>query len=139
MGQKHAHLDADRIVIGFYDEDIHGENVPGDAVAITDDTYTMLLDGQSNGKRMSVDESGGAVLLDQLRPTDEQLAISVRAQRDVLLHETDWITTRQSEVKPPPIPETEYQAILAYRQALRDIPQQAGFPLDIDWPQLPQS
>jgi Phage tail assembly chaperone protein len=26
----------------------------------------------------------------------------------------------------------------AYRQALRDVPQQAGFPMDIDWPALPQ-
>jgi Phage tail assembly chaperone protein len=25
----------------------------------------------------------------------------------------------------------------AYRQALRDIPAQAGFPMDIDWPELP--
>lgn len=25
----------------------------------------------------------------------------------------------------------------AYRQALRDVPQQAGFPMDIDWPEYP--
>ncbi|MFP4891214.1 tail fiber assembly protein [Paraburkholderia sp. EG304] len=85
MGQKYAHLDADRIVIGFYDSDIHGENVPADAVEIADETWATLLDGQSAGKRMSVDENGGPVLLDYPPPTDEQIAVINGAERSARL------------------------------------------------------
>ncbi|WP_063625076.1 tail fiber assembly protein [Paraburkholderia mimosarum] len=140
MSQKFAHLEAERIVIGFYDHDIHGvEGVPADAVEITDETHRELLDGQSAGKIMSVDEQGGAVLLDPPPPTDEQLAAGARSQRDALLFDTDWVTTRQSEVKPPPLSQAEYFAVLAYRQALRDVPQQAGFPQSINWPVAPEA
>ena len=33
--------------------------------------------------------------------------------------------------------EEKKAAVLAYRQALRDIPEQAGFPRQIDWPVKP--
>jgi len=33
----------------------------------------------------------------------------------------------------------EQTALAAYRQALLDVPQQAGFPADIDWPPMPDT
>ena len=48
----------------------------------------------------------------------------VRAERARLLAETDWLVTRAIE-RSEPIP----AAWQEYRQALRDIPQQPGFPL----------
>lgn len=66
-------------------------------------------------------------------PVDpEQVAADVRAQRDVLLRESDWVTTRAYDMQEP-VP----QEWAEYRQALRDVPEQAGFPEDIDWPQVP--
>jgi len=35
---------------GFYDRDIHGENMPSDVLEITFEKYRELLDGQNNGK-----------------------------------------------------------------------------------------
>lgn len=32
--------------------------------------------------------------------------------------------------------ETEYQSLLQYRQDLRDLPTQAGFPESVEWPSL---
>jgi len=50
-----------------------------------------------------------------------------RAQRNQLLAETDW--TASSDV-------TMSDAMKVYRQALRDVPSQSGFPTTIIWPEL---
>jgi hypothetical protein len=59
----------------------------------------------------------------------EQEASEVRSQRDALLAETDW-----TQVADAPV---DQQAWSTYRQALRDIPEQGGFPSDVDWPSKP--
>jgi hypothetical protein len=69
--------------------------------------------------------------------TPERLAEStagenVRNERNRLLSESDWVVTKRYETQTP-IPQEWVQ----YRQALRDIPQQADFPYDIIWPSLP--
>lgn len=51
-----------------------------------------------------------------------------RALRDDLLSATDW--TANSDV-------TMSDAMKAYRQALRDVPSQAGFPDNVTWPEKP--
>lgn len=61
-------------------------------------------------------------------------ATAARAQRDRLLAETDWLVIRAAETGVAMTPEQT-----AYRQALRDITTQEGFPLTIDWPVLPVS
>ena len=55
----------------------------------------------------------------------------VRTQRDTLLAASDWAVL-------PDAPVADEQAWKDYRQALRDVPQQAGFPTDIDWPTKPE-
>jgi hypothetical protein len=65
--------------------------------------------------------------------TPEQMAEQACARRDALLSETDWYAVRYAETgKAIPAP------VLAYRQALRDIDQQPGYPEAIDWPVLPE-
>ena len=54
----------------------------------------------------------------------------VRTERDRLLTASDW-----TQIADAPV---DQAAWAAYRQALRDIPQQAGFPRDVAWPQKPQ-
>lgn len=65
-------------------------------------------------------------------PTTEQKAAAIRAKRDALLAETDLIIIRCAEAGEP-VPE-EWKA---YRQALRDVPEQAGFPDAVSWPEKP--
>lgn len=67
------------------------------------------------------------------QPTDEKLASEAREQRDKLLADTDW-----TQVLDAPIDSDTREAYRAYRQALRDIPEQAGFPSSIVWPELPK-
>jgi hypothetical protein len=59
---------------------------------------------------------------------DADAAASVRTQRDDKLKATDW--TALSDV-------TMTAEMTTYRQALRDVPAQAGFPSTITWPTSP--
>jgi hypothetical protein len=65
-------------------------------------------------------------------PTPEELAAQARAQRDRLLAETDKYMTIDY-----PISDAGRTALKAYRQALRDVPMQPGFPEDVIWPEKP--
>jgi len=58
---------------------------------------------------------------------DADAAAGVRTTRDAKLAETDW--TASTDV-------TMTAEMTAYRQALRDVPAQSGFPNTIDWPEV---
>lgn len=60
-------------------------------------------------------------------------ASSARAQRDKLLAATDWAVLPDS-----PLDESSKTSLKTYRQALRDVPQQEGFPNNISWPNMPE-
>jgi len=60
----------------------------------------------------------------------EQLAAAARSRRDSLLAQTDW--TQAADV-----PQATKDLWAPYRQALRDVPQQSGFPTEIVWPVKP--
>lgn len=60
---------------------------------------------------------------------DAEFAASARSQRDTLLTQTDW-----TQVADAPV---DKAAWATYRQALRDVPQQIGFPTTITWPVKP--
>tara|TARA_R110000796_G_scaffold181272_1_gene297766 strand:+ start:438 stop:695 length:258 start_codon:yes stop_codon:yes gene_type:complete len=58
----------------------------------------------------------------------EKISMIERVKRDRLLIETDWWA--MSDL-------TMTDAQTTYRQALRDVPEQSGFPNDITWPTKP--
>ena len=62
----------------------------------------------------------------------EILSLDVRLERNKILSDTDHLI--QSDY---PISDEKKQEIKVYRQALRDIPQQDGFPENIVWPDKP--
>lgn len=121
---------------GFYDTAIHGDNIPADAVEITTEEHAALLQGQSEGKVITADENGYPILQDPPQPTPEQLAATARAERDRLIESVRWRIERHNDELELGIEPTEpLEPLLQYTQALRDIPQQAGFPNDIIWPE----
>lgn len=65
--------------------------------------------------------------------TDEErlnrLSNEARSQRDVLLKQTDYLVMPDYPNKP--------EGVETYRQALRDITSQTGFPESVDWPENP--
>lgn len=65
--------------------------------------------------------------------TDEDRAKAAREKRDHLLAETDYLLMPDY-----PISSEALVALKTYRQALRDVPEQSGFPKTIEWPSKPE-
>jgi len=88
-------------------------------------TYTKLKDGV----RLALTQPE----IDAL-PTAAQVAIELataaRDKRNALLTAFDW-----TQVADAPV---DQAAWASYRQALRDVPAQAGFPENIVWPVAPE-
>lgn len=72
-------------------------------------------------------DSDGNVVTAQAQKT-ENMALEARLARNSLLQDTDHHGLSDG---------TMSDAMKTYRQALRDVPQQAGFPSSITWPDKP--
>ena len=71
-------------------------------------------------------------------PTTEQLAATARAERDRLIESVRWRIERHNDELALGIEPTEpLEPLLQYAQDLRDVPQQAGFPEAVEWPDMP--
>lgn len=75
-----------------------------------------------------VESCNGEVTVEDIPMNAEE----ARAKRYKLLADTDWTQTLDA-----PIDAETREAYRAYRQALRDITEQDGFPDTITWPELP--
>ena len=58
---------------------------------------------------------------------------SVNQQRVLLLYQSDW-----TQIPNNPLTSEQQQQWAIYRQELRDIPQQSGYPFNVVWPTPPQ-
>lgn len=65
----------------------------------------------------------------ELQEIADQKAASARSERNQRLKNTDW-----TQVADTPVSSADWAV---YRQALRDVPAQAGFPDSITWPTEP--
>lgn len=65
---------------------------------------------------------------EKLAETEEE----VRSKRDRLIADTDYLLMNDY-----PISEEDLAVVKAYRTALRDVPQQEGFPYEVVWPEVP--
>lgn len=64
--------------------------------------------------------------------TEEQIARDIRYKRDTLLSKSDYYVMPDY-----PSTETGLLEVMSYRQALRDITKQPGFPKMVTWPDKP--
>ena len=113
---------------GFYDSGIHGNDIPNDSVEISTEYYNSLMEGQSSGRRISWDSSPPE-LVDSLGTTEEELGTIARSNRNKLLKDSDW-----TQLEDAPVNKIAWKE---YRQSLRDITSQEGFPTSILWPVSP--
>lgn len=56
----------------------------------------------------------------------------MRRARDARLARSDW--TQMSDAR---LSDDQRESCRTYRQALRDVPEQPGFPYEIEWPVMP--
>lgn len=76
-----------------------------------------------------------------IEPTLEEKVEIERYKRNQLLNEVDTLLLKYTEqVELGIVSENKnyYTALLQYKQALRDIPEQAGFPEEVKYPTLPK-
>lgn len=78
-------------------------------------------------------KSGELLIREGSYESDSELAAeSIRSHRNILLDETDKFMTIDY-----PISKEDQDNLKVYRQALRDITAQEGFPDNITWPEKP--
>lgn len=76
---------------------------------------------------------GGYQIIQNPEPDDSEIATRVRAKRDRLITETDYYLMPDYPSNPQNLEELK-----VYRQALRDLPVQEGFPRNVRWPDVPK-
>ena len=108
------------------------------ATVIDGSSVVQLVDETTDGVRKRI--VNGA-LVDKPLPDDEA-AEEVRAVRDRLLARADGRSLKHQEQvalvgKTPDLSDAQYQLLLQYKQDLRDIPTQAGFPQTVTYPTWP--
>lgn len=96
--------------------------------------FTQYHDLQSNTSKNMPDKPAEDYSFDYVTktwvPMVDRAWERVRSTRDQLLKQTDWYVTKATELGEPMVP-----AVVAYRQALRDITSQSD-PYSIVWPVL---
>lgn len=102
-------------------------------VLVSEDDYQLLLGNTTGKEHIRNPETGNFEELVAPEFPEEELAAQIRTERDRRLAETDWYMMPDYPISPEGL-----EAVKAYRQALRDIPGQSGFPKNVQWPVEPQ-
>lgn len=110
----------------------HGSKSPNDSPN-TFSKYSELAQWCNSNNAMIVDRGDYYEAVPVPEPTNEELARTVRDIRNTKLSETDYLMTSDY-----PISEENLAEVKVYRQALRDITEQEGFPKDVIWPEAPK-
>lgn len=111
----------------FYIGQVFEETYPPEAAVWCNshgDRYITELEKDGDKRRFQIEAVP--------EPTTEEIAAQVRAKRDALLAETDFLMMPDY-----PLGEEDATALKTYRQGLRDVPTQEGFPTEIKWPDFP--
>lgn len=95
---------------------IKGQHIPKDPI---NSDYSLFLEEQKDGR---------ATLVPYTPPP--KAWSDIRAERDVLLRESDWIAM-------PDVQHPQKEAWLEYRQKLRDLPSAFHTAADVIWPTPP--
>jgi len=127
-------------------EDFLALNIPHESRTKRNNELRKLLsqfaqNDPEHYREVSVNDDSGKKIATKLEaipePTPEELkeraAAAVRSKRDYLLSQTDFLVSGDY-----PISDADLAKIKAYRQALRDVPGQEGFPENVAWPEEPQ-
>ena len=115
-----------------YIEGAYGELTPNDSPS-TYSKYAKLASWCNKNNARIIDQGDYYEAVPVPEPTEQELASMVRSQRDTKLSATDYLVAPDYPISPE-----DLEAVKVYRQALRDIPEQSGFPKNVQWPVEPQ-
>jgi hypothetical protein len=103
---------------------------PTQAPSITPYQYLEAADPVFDGTKWVAQYSVKEYSDERKGDIRDQYADNIRNMRDVKLTECDWTQAKD-------IPNSISSAWATYRQALRDVPSQEGFPFNVTWPNTP--
>lgn len=123
---------------GFYSS-TRPDEIPADAVEISYEEYLSLLEGQSEGKVITPDESGLPTLISPPEPSPMEIAVIERAQKLA-------VADQQIAIIKPAVDggyaKPEHAKLLAdwqrCRYELTLVPEQPGWPEKPQWPDEPK-
>lgn len=129
---------------GFYDDVLKNDYMaagtwPTDAAAISERWYQYLLNGQSLGRIVTVNEYGQPVLADPPPPTKEQLISEAKAHKATLITAaSETIAILKDAVDLGKATKEEEASLLAWRE-YRVLLMRVDTSLapDIEWPVAP--
>lgn len=117
---------------GFYCSDVH-KTMPDDVKQLSDQQWNDVAVNYPGGTYLDEDEYGNPIRVPY--PTQNPTVVKakdVRKERDAALLTTDGIVERHRDQKElggiTSLTEEQYHELLMYRQQLRDLPTQPGFP-----------
>lgn len=105
-------------------------SAPDGAMAWEADAYTLVMPWQKDLYDLVEARYGDWIAHAKDREYEAE-AERVRSRRDELLGKWDWTQHRNV-----PLSEDAVAAYAVYLQALRNIPEQPGFPWDVTWPEI---
>lgn len=125
---------------GFYHSDLHGKNIPADAFELSEGEYCAVVSNAPAGTVLSLNSQGRPERVILAGQTTDSIE---RAWRDKALELTQWLVLRDAEElemgEGTTLRSEEFKQLLAYRQALRDWPNNPEFPdarsrpIEPDW------
>lgn len=109
-----------------------------------DDVSPFVTLWETEKTRLETEAREQAEAAEALYNSTEERAKRIRAERDTRLGATQWLIERHADEVTGDLPTTlsveQYATLLTYRQALREIPEQDGFPWEGEetapWPVL---
>ena len=98
------------------------------------DVATTVVANANGGTRVTLSNSQNQRIVNQrnaaINNRPAEFLARLRQERDIRLAECDWTQANDSPLKAA-------SAWTTYRQSLRDVPKQSGFPHTVTWPTKP--
>ena len=121
---------------GYYTSEIHGENIPSDALEMTDEVYDQVFEAHCRGYVLEACDINGVKAVPPPAKTKEEKAADVRFKRNNLLDDLDKRVN--NPLRWDAYSDAYKAALTKYRQDLLDVPQQDGFPDNVVIPKAPK-
>lgn len=127
------------LTCGFYSSEIHGSDMPQDAVSITDEAWLKLCDGLAEGKVITTATNGQPKLARPPAPTKNEQIAQAEDEKNVLRANADYVIQPLQDADELGIATNDEKTLLnqwkAYRVALSRV-DTSNAP-DITWPEKP--
>nr|WP_314121394.1 phage tail assembly chaperone [uncultured Brevundimonas sp.] len=124
----------------FYDNSFWDAPMPADVAEVTAERHAELLEATTRAQIIQAGPDGEPVASDAPAPPAEAVAIVVRRRRDAEIARLRWFVERHRDEITLGVTTTltaeDFILVLQHIQLLRDLPDQAGFPADVEWPTL---